>query len=81
MAGPTRYIYRFASFVEGLDLVMYSGEIFALLGHNGAGKTTTLAMLCGLMPPTRGRCVIYGHDLLQEPAQALAPGGCWHSAG
>lgn len=62
-------VFKEVHAVKGLDLVMYSGEIFALLGHNGAGKTTTLAMLCGLMPPTRGRCVIYGHDLLQEPAQ------------
>lgn len=35
--------------VRGVDLTMYSGQIFALLGHNGAGKTTTLSMLTGLL--------------------------------
>ena len=41
--------------VSGLDLTMYEGEIFVLLGHNGAGKTTTISMLTGLIPPTRGK--------------------------
>lgn len=54
--------------VDSLDLVMYPGEVFALLGHNGAGKTTTLGMLCSLMPPTSGSCTIFGHDLLREPS-------------
>jgi len=35
--------------VNNLDLTMYNGQIFALLGHNGAGKTTTLSMLTGLI--------------------------------
>jgi ABC-type multidrug transport system fused ATPase/permease subunit len=33
--------------VDGVDLTMYEGQIFALLGHNGAGKTTTISMLTG----------------------------------
>ena len=41
--------------VKGVDLTMYSGQIFALLGHNGAGKTTTLSMLTGLLEANRGR--------------------------
>jgi ABC-type multidrug transport system ATPase subunit len=28
--------------VDGINLRMYEGQIFALLGHNGAGKTTTI---------------------------------------
>eukprot|EP00929_Paragymnodinium_shiwhaense_P066410 TRINITY_DN3330_c0_g1_i1.p1 TRINITY_DN3330_c0_g1~~TRINITY_DN3330_c0_g1_i1.p1 ORF type:complete len:2490 (-),score=538.21 TRINITY_DN3330_c0_g1_i1:116-7585(-) len=55
--------------VDNLDLVMYPGEVFALLGHNGAGKTTTFAMLCGLMPPTHGQCLIFGHDLARQPEE------------
>jgi ABC-2 type transport system ATP-binding protein len=35
--------------VKGLNLKIYNGQIFALLGHNGAGKTTTLQMLTGLL--------------------------------
>ena len=45
---------RFGDFqaVNGINLKMYNGQIFALLGHNGAGKTTTISMLTGLIPPT-----------------------------
>lgn len=35
--------------VKGINLKMYKGQIFALLGHNGAGKTTTISMLTGLI--------------------------------
>jgi ATP-binding cassette subfamily A (ABC1) protein 3 len=34
--------------VQGVNLKMYSDQIFVLLGHNGAGKTTTINMLTGL---------------------------------
>ena len=38
--------------VSDAAFTMYSGQIFALLGHNGAGKTTTIGMLTGLLKPT-----------------------------
>jgi len=40
--------------VDGVNLKMYNGQIYALLGHNGAGKTTTISMLTGLLEPTSG---------------------------
>ena len=40
--------------VDNLNLDIFEGEIFALLGHNGAGKTTTISMLTGLLPVTSG---------------------------
>lgn len=40
--------------VNGVDIKMYNGQIYALLGHNGAGKTTTISMLTGLLEPTAG---------------------------
>lgn len=40
--------------VKGLNIKMYQGQIFALLGQNGAGKTTTISMLTGLITPTEG---------------------------
>jgi ATP-binding cassette, subfamily A (ABC1), member 3 len=43
--------------VNNVDLTMYEGQIFVLLGHNGAGKSTTVSMLTGLLQPTAGRCV------------------------
>ena len=44
-------------------MTMYSGQIFALLGHNGAGKTTTLSMLTGLIPPNEGVAEVFGTDI------------------
>jgi ABC-2 type transport system ATP-binding protein len=56
--------------VEGLSLSVKPGEIFAFLGPNGAGKTTTMKMMVGILPPTRGRVLINGHDVWKEPRQA-----------
>eukprot|EP00358_Blepharisma_japonicum_P005429 CAMPEP_0202940626 /NCGR_PEP_ID=MMETSP1395-20130829/752_1 /ASSEMBLY_ACC=CAM_ASM_000871 /TAXON_ID=5961 /ORGANISM="Blepharisma japonicum, Strain Stock R1072" /LENGTH=1359 /DNA_ID=CAMNT_0049635207 /DNA_START=1192 /DNA_END=5271 /DNA_ORIENTATION=- len=52
--------------VDGIDLDMFRGQIFALLGHNGAGKTTTLSMLSGLLEPTSGSMTVDGHDFRTE---------------
>ncbi len=35
--------------VNNLDLEIYTGQIFVLLGHNGAGKTTTINMISGML--------------------------------
>src|SRR5215211_6529551 len=40
--------------VDGLDLVVHTGECFGLLGPNGAGKTTTIEVLEGLIEPDAG---------------------------
>jgi ABC-type multidrug transport system ATPase subunit len=50
--------------VKGVNMTMYNGQIFALLGHNGAGKTTTLSMLTGLLNPTSGKAEVMGIDIL-----------------
>ena len=49
--------------VDGLNLDIYEGQIFALLGHNGAGKTTTISMLTGLLPPSSGEMTVNGYLL------------------
>ncbi len=46
--------------VDGLDLQVEQGEVFAFLGPNGAGKTTTIKLLTRLLKPTRGQIWIYG---------------------
>lgn len=63
---------KYANFValEGASFQIRPGEIVGLLGPNGAGKTTTLRILTGFMPPTSGRVVVAGHDLLEEPREA-----------
>lgn len=47
--------------VEGLNLSIYRGEVFGLLGPNGSGKTTTLKMLLGLLFPTAGEARVLGY--------------------
>ncbi|MFX5176310.1 ATP-binding cassette domain-containing protein, partial [Acinetobacter baumannii] len=37
------------------------GEIFGFLGSNGCGKTTMMKMLTGLLPPSEGRALLFGH--------------------
>ena len=46
--------------VDGVDLVVYSGECFGLLGPNGAGKTTTVEILEGLTPSDSGEVELLG---------------------
>jgi len=53
--------------VDGIDLNIKKGELFALLGPNGAGKTTTINMLCCLLKPTGGTARIMGYDILKQP--------------
>lgn len=55
--------------VDGLDLEIEEGELFALLGVNGAGKTTTIKMLSCLTRPTEGDAVVCGHSVISEPEQ------------
>ena len=53
--------------VDGIELNIKKGELFALLGPNGAGKTTTINMLCCLLKPTSGTATILGYDINKEP--------------
>ena len=61
--------YKDVTAVDGLDLCVRQGELFALLGVNGAGKSTTVRLLCGLTPPTAGDALLCGHSVVREPAQ------------
>ncbi|MCH5206957.1 MAG: ABC transporter ATP-binding protein [Oscillospiraceae bacterium] len=54
--------YKKKTAVEGLELSVNEGELFALLGVNGAGKTTTIRMLSCLSKPTEGECFVCGHS-------------------
>jgi ABC-2 type transport system ATP-binding protein len=46
--------------LKALDLQVYRGEIFGLLGPNGSGKTTTIKLLLGLLFPTEGDAFLFG---------------------
>ena len=56
--------------VDGLDLTVKVGEIYALLGPNGAGKTTALRMVAGLLPPDAGTISVLGIDVRRDPVAA-----------
>ena len=60
-------IFNGLAAVDGINLNIKKGELFALLGPNGAGKTTTINMLCCLLKPTGGTARIMGYDILEEP--------------
>lgn len=49
--------------VNGVNLKLYNGQIFALLGHNGAGKTTCLNMLVGMLKPSGGNAYMLKKDI------------------
>ena len=53
--------------VDGVDLEIRRGELFALLGGSGCGKTTLLRMLAGFEVPDSGRIIIDGQDMTGVP--------------
>jgi putrescine transport system ATP-binding protein len=54
--------------VDGVDLAVAQGELFALLGASGSGKTTLLRLIAGLERPDRGRIRLDGADMTERPA-------------
>ncbi|HEV8455056.1 MAG TPA: ABC transporter ATP-binding protein [Gemmatimonadales bacterium] len=56
--------------VDGIDLVIPSGDLFGFLGPNGAGKTTTFRMIAGILQPTSGTVEIGGIDIIRRPLEA-----------
>jgi ABC-2 type transport system ATP-binding protein len=56
--------------LDGLDLTVVRGEVYAYLGPNGAGKTTTIRLLLGLHRPSAGRAELFGIDAWADPVQA-----------
>jgi ABC-2 type transport system ATP-binding protein len=54
--------------VNGLDLSIEEGELFALVGPDGAGKTTTIRIACGILKPDAGSVSVFGHDVARDPA-------------
>jgi ABC-2 type transport system ATP-binding protein len=50
------------SAVDGVDLVVPTGQLVGYLGPNGAGKSTTMKMLTGILTPTGGSVAVCGLD-------------------
>ena len=53
--------------VDSVDLEIYKGELFSLLGGSGCGKTTLLRMLAGFETPSTGTIHIDGVDMTNVP--------------
>ena len=58
--------YKEKTVVNGINLKINQGELFALLGTNGAGKTTTIKMLSTLILPTDGEIKINGLNIVKD---------------
>jgi ABC-2 type transport system ATP-binding protein len=56
--------------VHNISFEVGRGEIVGFLGPNGAGKTTTMRMLTGFLPPTEGRAIVAGFDVMEQPLEA-----------
>jgi ABC-2 type transport system ATP-binding protein len=52
--------------LDGIDLAVPAGAVYALLGPNGAGKTTLINIICGIVTPTSGRVLADGHDIIRD---------------
>lgn len=65
-----RRLYGNKVAVDGLDLEIPQGQLFAFLGPNGAGKTTTIKIMVGLLQPTSGIARLRGIDVVANPRDA-----------
>src|SRR5437660_7410351 len=58
--------------LDGIDLNVAGGTVFALLGPNGAGKTTTVQILSTLIGADGGEARVAGHDVARDPNSVRA---------
>ena len=56
--------------VNDVSFSVERGEVLGFLGPNGAGKSTTMRMITGYYPPTSGRILVGGHDMVENPIAA-----------
>jgi ABC-2 type transport system ATP-binding protein len=62
--------YKAGPVLQGVDLCVRRGEVYALLGGNGAGKSTTLNAFLGFVQPRSGEVRVCGHDVACETLEA-----------
>jgi ABC-2 type transport system ATP-binding protein len=67
LAAGVHKLFDETTVLNGVDLTVAEGTIFALLGPNGAGKTTMIRILSTLIAPDAGQVFVAGHDVLRNP--------------
>ncbi|MFD9956547.1 ATP-binding cassette domain-containing protein [[Kitasatospora] papulosa] len=67
-----RKSYGDKTVLDGIDLRVPAGSVFALLGPNGAGKTTAVKILSTLVSADGGQAQVAGHNLAADPQAARA---------
>ncbi|MFG2182410.1 ATP-binding cassette domain-containing protein [Streptomyces abikoensis] len=67
-----RKSYGDKTVLDGIDLRIPAGSVFALLGPNGAGKTTTVQILSTLITADGGQARVAGHDVAASPDRVRA---------
>ncbi|MEU5037157.1 ATP-binding cassette domain-containing protein [Streptomyces rubiginosohelvolus] len=67
-----RKSYGDKAVLDGIDLTVPAGTVFALLGPNGAGKTTAVKILSTLITADAGELSVAGHDLATDPQSVRA---------
>jgi ABC-2 type transport system ATP-binding protein len=67
LAAGVRKAFDETTVLNGVDLTVAEGTVFALLGPNGAGKTTMIRILSTLIAPDAGQVFVAGHDVLRNP--------------
>jgi len=55
--------------LDGMELTVPEGTVFALVGPNGAGKTTTVRILTTLLKPDSGHATVAGFDVVNEASR------------
>lgn len=60
-------IYGAQRAVNNISFSVSRGEIVGFLGPNGAGKSTTMKIATSYIPPTSGRVVVGGYDVVEQP--------------
>ncbi|MFH9819077.1 ATP-binding cassette domain-containing protein [Streptomyces sp. NPDC017230] len=71
-AHALRKSYGDKTVLDGIDLTVAEGSVFALLGPNGAGKTTAVKILSTLITADGGQAQVAGHDLTADPQAVRA---------
>lgn len=58
--------YKTIDALSEVSFKIDDGEIVGYIGPNGAGKSTTIKIMCGILAPTSGECVVNGYDPMKQ---------------